>query len=142
MTNSQIRDRLAGKSYDAIVIGSGPNGLAAAITIARQQRSVLVLEAQPTLGGGARSAELTLPGYVHDVCSAIHPMAVASPFFRSLPLTEHGLEWIHPPAPVAHPLDDGSAVILERSVDATAAALGVDGAAYRRLMRSLADRFD
>src|SRR5262245_49803001 len=97
--------------YDAVVIGSGPNGLAAAIAIARQRRSVLVLEGQPTLGGGARSAELTLPGFVHDVCSAIHPMAVASPFFRSLPLEEHGLAWIHPPAPLAHPLDDGTAVL-------------------------------
>src|SRR5438874_10233396 len=106
------RDRLARRAYDAVVIGSGPNGLAAAITIARAGRSVVVLEAQPTLGGGARSAELTLPGFIHDTCSAIHPMGLASPFFRSLPLAEHGLEWIHPLAPLAHPLDDGTAVML------------------------------
>src|SRR5436190_8252760 len=99
---NSIKDRLPRSAYDAIVIGSGPNGLAAAITIARNKRSVLVLEAQPTLGGGARSAELTLPGYIHDVCSAIHPMGVASSFFRSVPLHEHGLEWIHAPAPLAH----------------------------------------
>lgn len=91
------------RSYDAIVIGSGPNGLAAAIELARAGRSVLVCEAEDTIGGGARSAELTLPGFVHDVCSAIHPLAVASPFFRTIPLEHHGLEWIHPPAPLAHP---------------------------------------
>src|SRR5262245_61464716 len=141
MTNSNIRERLAGKKYDAIVIGSGPNGLAAAITIARKQRSVVVLEAQPAIGGGARSAELTLPGYVHDVCSAIHPMAAASPFFHSLPLGEHGLEWIHPPTPLAHPLDDGMAAVLERSVEETAATLAGDGPAYRRLMGPLVDGF-
>src|ERR1051325_5946945 len=128
-----LKDRLPRQSYDAIVVGSGPNGLAAAIAIAREKRSVLVLEAQPTLGGGARSAELTLPGFVHDVCSAIPPMAVASPLFRSLPLEQHGLQWIHPPAPLAHPLDDGPAILQERSIDATAANLGVDADAYRRL---------
>jgi phytoene dehydrogenase-like protein len=128
---------LPNRSYDAIVIGSGPNGLAAAITVAKQCRSVIVLEAQPTLGGGARTAELTLPGFQHDICSAIHPMAVASPFFRSLPLADHGLEWIHPPAPLAHPLDDGSAAILERSLDDTGRTLGPDAAAYRRLMEPL-----
>jgi len=125
------------RGYDAVVVGSGPNGLAAAIAIAQQQRSVLVLEAQPTLGGGARSAELTLPEFVHDVCSAIHPMAVASLFFRSLRLEQHGLSWIHPPAPLAHPLDDGTAVLLERDVAATAALLGEDGRAYQRLMGPL-----
>jgi phytoene dehydrogenase-like protein len=125
-------------SYDAVVIGSGPNGLAAAVTIARAQRSVLVIEAAPTIGGGAKSLELTLPGYVHDVCSAIHPMAVASPFFQSVPLHEHGLEWIHPPVPLAHPLDDGTAAVLEQSVEATAESLGVDAAAYQRRMGTLA----
>ena len=134
------RDRLAVRSYDAVVIGSGPNGLAAAITIARAQRSVLVIEAEPTLGGGARSAELTLPGFVHDLCSAIHPLGVASAFFRSIPQAESGLEWIHPPAPLAHPLDDGTCAILERSVEATAQALGTDGNAYQRLMGPLARR--
>jgi phytoene dehydrogenase-like protein len=128
-------------TYDAIVVGSGPNGLAAAITIARAGRSVLVLEAKETVGGGVRSAELTLPGFLHDVCSAIHPLGVASPFFRTVPLAKQGLEWIHPAAPLAHPLDDGSAVIVERSVTATAQGLGPDAAAYRKLMSPLvADR--
>src|SRR5438105_5269529 len=90
-----------GRSYDAIVSGAGPNGLAAAITLARAGRSVLVIEAAATIGGGARSAELTLPGFVHDVCSAVHPMAVGSPVFRGWPLEQHGLTWIHPPAPLA-----------------------------------------
>ncbi len=129
--------QLPRSSYDAIVIGSGPNGLAAAIAVAQKGRSVIVLEAQPTLGGGARTAELTLPGFQHDLCSAIHPMAVASPFFRSLPLADHGLEWIHPPAPLAHPLDDGTAAVLERSLDDTGRTLGPDAAAYRRLMEPL-----
>lgn len=125
------------KSYDAVVIGSGPNGLAAAVTIARAQRSVLVLEAAATIGGGARTAELTLPGYLHDVCSAIHPMAVASPFFQGVPLGEHGLEWIDPPLPLAHPLADGSAAVLAKSMIDTAATLGPDAAAYMRRIRAL-----
>src|SRR5438477_5367438 len=126
--------------YDAVVVGSGPNGLAAAITLTRAGYSVLVLEANSTIGGGARSAELTLPGFVHDICSAIHPMGVASPFFRSLPLADHGLEWIHPAAPLAHPLDDGSATMLERSIDDTVQTLGPDAASYRRLMGALLPR--
>jgi phytoene dehydrogenase-like protein len=124
--------------YDAVVVGAGPNGLAAAITLARAGRSVLVIEAKETVGGGSRSAELTLPGYVHDVCSAIHPLGVGSPFFRALPLEEHGLEWIHPQVPLAHPLDDGEAAVLHRSVQATAETLGRDADAYRRLMLPLA----
>ncbi len=130
------------RKYDATVVGSGPNGLAAAITLARAGRSVLVLEAKDTAGGGARSAELTLPGFTHDVCSAIHPMAVSSPFFANLPLAEHGLEWVYPPASVAHPLDDGTAVVLERSVDATAETLGVDNKAYLKLMNPCVDNWD
>ncbi len=121
-------------AYDAVVVGSGPNGLAAAVTLARAGRSVVVIEAEETVGGGARSAELTLPGFVHDLGSAIHPLALASPFFRALPLEEHGLEWVHPPAPLAHPFDDGTAAALERSTAATAGRLGPDAAAYRRLM--------
>jgi phytoene dehydrogenase-like protein len=125
---------------DAVVVGSGPNGLAAAVTLASAGRSVVVLEAAPTVGGGLRSAELTRPGFIHDVCSAIHPLGVASPFFRRLPLHRHGLTWANPPAAVAHPLDDGTAVMLERSVDATAAGFGHagDAAAYRRVMGPIA----
>jgi phytoene dehydrogenase-like protein len=123
--------------HDAIVVGSGPNGLAAAIALARAGRSVLVLEGRETVGGGVRTEELTLPGFLHDTCSAIHPLGVASPFFRSLPLAAHGVEWVHPPAPLAHPLDDGTAVVLERSLEATAAGLGPDGDAWRRLFGPL-----
>jgi phytoene dehydrogenase-like protein len=119
---------------DAVVVGSGPNGLAAAIVIAQTGRKVIVFEAEPEIGGGVRSAQLTLPGFVHDVCSAIHPFAVASPFFRTLPLSSYGLEWIDPPAGLAHPLDDGSCGVIYRSVDRTAAGLGADGAGYVKLI--------
>lgn len=128
--------------YNAIVIGSGPNGLAAAITLARAGWQVLVREAEPAIGGGARSAELTLPGFVHDICSAVHPLALASPFFRQLPLAAHGLDWIEPPAAVAHPLDDGSAIVVERSIELTAAQLGPDANAYHRLMTRLASDWE
>jgi len=124
--------------YDAVVVGSGPNGLAAAVELARNGRSVAVLEAEEAIGGGTRSAELTLPGYVHDIGSAIHPLGYASPFFSSLPLEEHGLEWVHSPAPLAHPFDDGSAAVLERSVQETADTLDTDAAAYEKLMRPIA----
>jgi phytoene dehydrogenase-like protein len=133
---------MAEGGHDAIVVGSGPNGLAAAVTLARAGRSVLVLEAAETIGGGCRTRELTLPGFRHDVCSAFHPLASTSPFFRDLPLAEHGLELVHPPAPLAHPLDGGTAAVLERSVDGTAAGLGDDGAAWRRLYEPLVAHAD
>ena len=128
--------------YDAVVVGSGPNGLAAAITLARAGCSVLVLEAAETVGGGLRSKPLTLPGFVHDVCAAIHPLAAASPFFRSLPLANHGVTWVEPDAALAHPLDDSQALLLERSLQCTGAALGADGNAYVDLMAPLVERWE
>ena len=125
------------QQFDAVIIGAGPNGLAAAITLAEAGRSVVVFEAEDTIGGGMRSAELTLHGFTHDVCAAVVPLALASPFFRALPLAKHGLAFIHPDAPLAHPLDDGSAVIVERSVQQTAAGLGRDGASYAKLFGPL-----
>jgi phytoene dehydrogenase-like protein len=129
------------RHYDAVIVGSGPNGLAAAISLARAGRSVLVIEGRDTVGGGMRTAELTLPGFRHDICSAVHPLGMGSPFFRDLPLEQHGLRWIQPDAPLAHPLDHGEAVVLDRSFDATAAYLGRDAAAYRRLIAPLAERW-
>ncbi len=128
-------------SYDAVVVGSGPNGLAAAIVFAQSGRSVLVLEGQPTIGGGARSAELTEPGFTHDVGSAVHPMAVATPFFRSLPLEQHGLNWVHPPAAMAHPFDVGPSAMLRPSVADTGATLGPDAHAYDALVRPVAEHW-
>jgi phytoene dehydrogenase-like protein len=123
---------------DAIVVGAGPNGLAAAIVIAQTGRKVIVLEAQPRVGGGVRSAELTLPGFVHDICSAVHPLAKGSPFFRTLPLEAHGLDWVEPPAMLAHPFDDGSCELIYRSLDRTARGLRGDERAYRDLMGAIA----
>ncbi len=124
--------------FDAVVVGSGPNGLAAAITLQQQGLSVLLLEAKEVIGGGLRSAELTLPGYTHDLCSAVHPLAAASPFFSTLPLEAHGLEYIYPGIAAAHPFDNGTAAVLGGSVEETARALGEDEKAYRSLMGSLA----
>jgi phytoene dehydrogenase-like protein len=129
-------------SYDAVIVGSGPNGLAAAITIARAGRSVLVIEAQPVAGGGAQSAELTLPGFTHDLFSAVHPLALESDFFRALPLEQHGLEWIHSPNILAHPLEDGKAVVLRRSLETTAASLGKDGERYANFFGGLLKDWD
>ncbi len=126
------------EQFDAVVVGGGPNGLAAAIELAQNGLSVVVLEAKESVGGGARTAELTLPGFRHDVCSAIHPTAVASPFFRTLPLDRYGLQFIESPHALAHPLDDGTAAILDRSIDVTAAALGEDAEAYRKLVAPIA----
>ena len=123
---------------DAIVVGAGPNGLAAAITLARAGRSVRVYEAAAEAGGGTRTAELTLPGFRHDVCSTILPLTLASPFFQTIDLAAHGVELIHPDAPIAHPLDGGRAVVVERSVSATASGLGgADGRAWRHLFAPL-----
>lgn len=129
-------------SYDAIVVGSGPNGLSAAITLAQAGCSVLVIEGYPTIGGGVRSAELTLPGIVHDPCAAIFPLTLASPFLSTLPLEQHGLEWINPPVALAHPLDDGAPVLVERSLERTAASLGDDQHAYEKLMAPLLQDWD
>ncbi len=123
---------------DAVVVGSGPNGLAAAITLAAAGRSVRVIEADLSVGGGARSADLTLPGFVSDICSTSYPLAGSSPFFEHQPFEKHGLRWLHPAAPLAHPFDDGTAVVLERSIQATAQQLGPDERAYIRLMKPLA----
>jgi phytoene dehydrogenase-like protein len=128
--------------YDAVVVGAGPNGLAAAITLARAGYSVIVYEASETVGGGSRSKELTLPGFTHDVCSAIHPYGVASPFFQSLPLERYGVEWIHSPAPLAHPLPDGRVAVLERSMDELERTLGPDAAAWRRLITPHVEHWD
>jgi phytoene dehydrogenase-like protein len=127
----------SGTEYDAIVVGSGPNGLAAAITLQREGLSVLLIEGKDTIGGGLRTAEITLPGFKHDICSAIHPMAVASPFFNSLPLQEYGLEFIEPALAAAHPFDDGTAAYLCRSIEATANSLDADKHAYLNLIGPL-----
>lgn len=131
---------MAERACDVVVVGAGPNGLAAAIELARHGLSVRVLEGTERIGGGVRSAPLTLPGFLHDVCSAIHPMAVASPFFRSLPLERWGVEWVFPEAAVAHPLDDGTAALAGQPLAATARTLGADARAYTALMQPLVDR--
>ena len=126
----------------ALIVGSGPNGLAAAIVLAHAGWHVTVQEAKATIGGSVSSAELTIPGFIHDVCSSVYPLAAGSPFFRTVPLIKFGLNWSHPEIPLAHPLDDGSAVVLSRSVDETTERLGQDRTAYRRLIGPLAERWD
>lgn len=130
--------------YDAVVVGSGPNGLAAAITLARAGLSVHLYEAKSTIGGGMRTAELTLPGFKHDVCSAIHSMGIASPFFKGIAaeLAQHGLEWIQPTYSLAHPFDDGTAALLAQSLDETADSMGVDSSAYRRFISPVIHNWD
>ncbi|TVP49155.1 MAG: NAD(P)/FAD-dependent oxidoreductase [Gemmatimonadales bacterium] len=132
---------MAGR-HDAVVVGSGPNGLAAAIEMARRGRRVLLIEGSGAIGGGLRSEPLTRPGFVHDVCSAVHPLAAASPFLRQLPLEPHGLEWVHPEIPMAHPFDSAPAALLHRDMEATAADLGADEHAYRRFAGPLVTDFD
>jgi len=127
------------KDFDAIIVGSGPNGLAAAITLQKAGLSVLVVEGKDSIGGGMRTLELTLPGFKHDVCSAIHPMAVGSPFFANIPLHEHGLEFIHAPLAAAHPLDNGETAILSKSIKETATSLGIDHDAYLSLIEPLVE---
>ncbi|KUH40530.1 MULTISPECIES: phytoene desaturase family protein [Streptomyces] len=128
---------------DAVVVGAGPNGLTAAVELARRGFSVAVFEAKDTIGGGARTQELTLPGFRHDPCSAVHPLGIGSPAFRAMPLDRYGLEWLHAPLPMAHPFDDGTAAVLSRSVAETAASFGPrDAGAYRRLVAPFAGRWD
>jgi phytoene dehydrogenase-like protein len=127
--------------FDAVVVGSGPNGLAAAMALARARKSVLVLEASDTLGGGLRSAELTLPGFVHDLCAEVLPLTIGSPFLSTIPLADFGLQLLQPQIPLAHPLDDGRAAVLDRSVERTARGLNADGAAYTRLMRPIVENW-
>ncbi|HEU5433203.1 MAG TPA: NAD(P)/FAD-dependent oxidoreductase, partial [Thermomicrobiales bacterium] len=129
---------LPGERCDAVVIGAGPNGLAAAVRLAQAGRRVTLIEGSEQIGGGLRSLDATLPGFVHDVCAAVHPLAAASPYLNRLPLAAHGLRWIEPEMPLAHPFDGGSAIALDRSLAATAAGFGVDGPAYERLMAPLA----
>ena len=129
------------RSYDAVVIGSGPNGLAAGITLAQAGLTVAIYESKLTVGGGLRSAELTLPGFIHDICSAIHPLAIASPFFRSLPGDKYKVDWIQPLAPLAHPFDNGSAAVLDRSIDKTGSTLDEDAEAYKKLMEPFVENW-
>ena len=128
-------------SLKACVIGAGPNGLAAAIVLAQAGLKVDVLEAQPTPGGAVRTLELTLPGFWHDFGSAVYPLGAGSPFFSSLPLSEHGLQWIHSPATLAHAFDDGTAIVLERRLDEAKVSLGEDGRAWDNLMRPFVEHW-
>src|SRR6195952_4720870 len=125
------------REYDAVIVGSGPNGLAAAILLQQNGLSVLLIEGKGTIGGGMRSAELTLPGFTHDICSAIHPLGAASPYFHTLPLAEYGLEYIYPEVAAAHPFDNGKAATLKRSIEETASQFGDDADPYKSLVEPL-----
>lgn len=138
---SAARRTDAAESYDAVIVGSGPNGLAAALTLAQAGLRVLVVEARSTPGGGTRTAELTLPGFRHDICSAVHPLGLASPFFRAQPLAEHGVEWIVPLVSAAHPLDDQPAAAIYHSFEETVAQLGADGPAWRRVLGPMVENW-
>ena len=128
--------------YDAVIVGAGPNGLAAAIALAREGRNVVIFEAADRAGGGLRSCESTLPGFVHDICSAVHPLAYASPLFRMLPLRKYGLEWVRPDIPMSHPLSNGKAVTLYRSMKETCEELGQDRGAYENIIKPLLDQWE
>ncbi|TFG73367.1 MAG: NAD(P)/FAD-dependent oxidoreductase [Flavobacteriales bacterium] len=130
------------QQYDAVIIGSGPNGLSAGIAMAKNGLKVMIIEASASVGGGMRTAELTLPGFHHDICSAVHPMGYLSPYFKTLPLEEHGLQWIIPEASVAHPLDSGDSVLLTRSIHDTATNLGIDAQRYRKLVTHFVENAD
>ncbi|MDB5062212.1 MAG: FAD-dependent oxidoreductase, partial [Mucilaginibacter sp.] len=129
--------KLDKRDYDAVIIGSGPNGLAAGIFLQQHGLSVLILEAKHTIGGGLRTAGLTLPGFKHDICSAVHPLAAGSPFFKTLPLHNYGLEYLYPEVDAAHPFDNGTAAIVKRSIDETARLLGSDAQTYLDLFKPL-----
>ncbi|ADY52552.1 fumarate reductase/succinate dehydrogenase flavoprotein domain protein [Pseudopedobacter saltans DSM 12145] len=133
---------MTNRQYDAVVVGSGPNGLSSAITLQKEGLSVLLIEGKDTIGGGMRTQELTLPGFKHDVCSAIHPMAMGSPFFATLPLQEYGLEFIQAPLAAAHPFDDGTTAFLSKSIEETATSLGVDKAIYLKLIQPLVTHWE
>ena len=124
-------------NYDCIIIGSGPNGLSAAILMAQQGLDVHIIEAEDTIGGGTRTKELTEPGFLHDVCSAVHPTAVASPYLSTLPLHEYGLEWIHPYVAASHPLSNGRAVLGYTSLTKTMEQLGSDAQRYKKLLKNM-----
>ena len=133
---------MSNNEFDAIIVGSGPNGLSAAILLAQQGLSVKVIEAKDTIGGGTRTQHLTEPGFLHDVCSAVHPTALSSPFFKTLPLEQFGLKWIHPTYPVAHPFEDGEAVIVSKSMEETIHNLGIDSESYKQLFTPFSENWD